>query len=698
MMHAIDSGERNEKMKIQEHSNKLETNVEAESQNFGIGDASVVIEILRNRLYQNKVQTLVQEYICNARDAMREVSKGNEFEVTVPTRLNPVFKVRDFGPGISPSRMQGVFVMYGSSTKRGTNGQTGGFGLGAKSGWAYTDSFTIVSIVDGVRRTYIAHTGVNNNGRLDLVATDQTNEANGTEIQVAVKPNDVDEFRKAIFRATYFWKDKPVLKGELDPPTLVEGKRLSDLVEVIDLDMLPEYIRPDGYHSNPSVAVIDGIPYPINPKVIEKVESFGKLTKLLKESVIFHFGNGVVEVAASRESIADSEHTIKAIKKMADRALLEVQTHISDAFGKVKSTNEYLTTYASMSESFNVDKFAKFGGYEIVNHWITGPLLKKVRVTVVSTLNSRGRKIQKVSRTDLREAQREIKIKDFNKIFFVSKDENRIITSKRMREYLKNDTTMILVWPLTIDAGAQDSSVTYTAEYDQVIKDLNAKDFCAIQYTEEPKAPKGTNPKIIRDNTEFCIHTLGWDRHVYTTVANNTQKYFFVPMQDGSWEKYNKEELKELSKFLEENKSAKICGLAERAVKMVKGNANFLPLADYLSSYKASKDEIKFAKYKALTNDHIVHVLDGVKGINDKFLNEMVEEYKEINRTKLRVLPKILLNKVNEEKEVKEFKERDKELTTLVNESYPLLTEVQHYSRYKNELVFYINAKCKKGK
>ena len=82
-------------MKMQVHSNRLQTNVQNETQNFGIGDASVVIEILRNRLYEHKIQTLVQEYICNARDAMREVGKGNAFEVTIPTHLNPVFKVRD---------------------------------------------------------------------------------------------------------------------------------------------------------------------------------------------------------------------------------------------------------------------------------------------------------------------------------------------------------------------------------------------------------------------------------------------------------------------------------------------------------------------------------------------------------------------------------------------------------------------------
>ena len=124
---AIDKGNTGRyEMKMQAHDNALETNAEVQSQDFGIGDASVVIEILRNRLYQHKIRTLTQEYMCNGRDAQRENKSKKRLVVTVPNRITPVFKVRDFGPGITPDRMAKVFVLYGASTKRGTNGQTGG--------------------------------------------------------------------------------------------------------------------------------------------------------------------------------------------------------------------------------------------------------------------------------------------------------------------------------------------------------------------------------------------------------------------------------------------------------------------------------------------------------------------------------------------------------------------------------------------
>ena len=186
-------------MKLFEHSNTLQTNVQGETQSFGIQDCSVIIEILRNKIYSHKIRTLTQEYISNAFDSHRELGKkDNKFDITVPTALNPVLKIRDYGPGVNPQRMSQVFIMYGSSTKRENNNEIGGLGLGAKSAFSYSDSFSIVTFVDGTKRSYVAHIGANNQGRLDLVAVEETKEENGTEIQIAVKPYDVNKFRDAV--------------------------------------------------------------------------------------------------------------------------------------------------------------------------------------------------------------------------------------------------------------------------------------------------------------------------------------------------------------------------------------------------------------------------------------------------------------------------------------------------------------------
>jgi len=122
-------------MIINNNAVKIDSNVEpSKALNFGISDVRLVVDIL-SKLYAYPIRTLVQEYICNGRDAMREAGTWGKLpiEITVPNSLDPVFKVRDFGVGISPDRMENIFVNYGSSTKRNTNTQTGGFGIGAKS-------------------------------------------------------------------------------------------------------------------------------------------------------------------------------------------------------------------------------------------------------------------------------------------------------------------------------------------------------------------------------------------------------------------------------------------------------------------------------------------------------------------------------------------------------------------------------------
>lgn len=694
-------------MRLQEHNNKLETNVEAESQDFSIGDPSVIIAMLRNNMYAYKARTLVQEYLCNARDAMREAGKGNEFTITVPTRLNPVFKVRDYGLGITPERMANVFVRYGASTKRKDNSQTGGFGIGAKSAWSYTDSFTIISVVDGVKRSYVAHIGVNNQGRLDLISTDETTEKNGTEIQIAVKPNDIEEFREAIFRATYFWTDQPKLKGELHPPELIKGDVISDLLEIVDSNMLPSYVQ--GYNDNIMV-VIDGIPYPLSQDLMNKIKPLCELRALVRKKIMLYFGNGVVEVAASRESIADSKLTVVALEKLGKRALLEAKTFISNAFGAVKDTSEYLQTYAKLSKLFDVDEFAKYGDYSITSQRITNPTFKKLKITIAHCMGKYGRgKVDRVTKDELTEARKEIELCLLPHLFYVATQESKVIQNKRLREYFKTNTHAVLIEVLNTSVPEKDAKgqpvldkdnkqvykpVSYPAEFKQIIGELAAKDFASITYVDPPKEAK---VKVKREDTEICLHPVygsryNGGRYKYTTLAKNTQKWIYVQLADGgSWPRH-KETLQTLQDFTWATETTQVCGIAERGCKMVEGDPNFILLTDWLKHFKVTNELVLAAKFTFKKNDGIVNILKELKGIEDDFLLEMLREYADIAKSKVCEVPKLIADKIAENKEVKDFKEADAKFAKLVKDDYSLVTECGHYAN-KKELAFYINAK-----
>ena len=197
----------------QENASNLVTNVNTDSAEFGIADMSIVINLLTN-LYSKPKQTLTQEYLCNARDANRESKSKKPIEVFCPTTFKPLLRIRDYGPGLSPDRIKNVFLYYGKSTKNKSNKQTGGFGIGGKSAWAYTDSFLIHSYHNGVKYTYAAVKD-GTNPTLNLIDSSSTTESNGVCVEIAVDPKDIRDFQSAVIRATKFWsKDETLTKNE----------------------------------------------------------------------------------------------------------------------------------------------------------------------------------------------------------------------------------------------------------------------------------------------------------------------------------------------------------------------------------------------------------------------------------------------------------------------------------------------------
>lgn len=278
--------------------------------NYGVKDPSVIFDILCNTMYNNPLRTMVQEYMCNARDAHREVGTPTRpIEVTLPTRINGHLRIRDFGPGLSPQRMETVFVFLGESTKRDSDTQTGGFGIGAKVGWAYGDSFQIVSCHEGTVRTYLAFMGDGNIGKLSLLKEETTEEPNGVEIQIRIKDGDNYKVENAVNRACYFWRTQPIVHNREYQFTPYDGPRTRAVL-----------CNPPFDSSNP-VAVIDGIPYIMDSNVTEVAKY-----KVLNDKIpCLFFATGQVDLAASRENMRYTEKTLNAIRTLTQSVVADVE-------------------------------------------------------------------------------------------------------------------------------------------------------------------------------------------------------------------------------------------------------------------------------------------------------------------------------------------------------------------------------------
>ena len=148
---------------------------------FSIAQNAFMAELLSRKLYTNPALAVVRELICNALDASL-----NRVDVVLPSALNPTFTVRDYGTGLSKEDMMYLYSTYGFSTKRSDNTQIGGFGVGSKSPFALTDTFTVSSVYQGVRTDYVCY---KDNGfpKIKEVQSAHTDEHNGLCVSVPIK-------------------------------------------------------------------------------------------------------------------------------------------------------------------------------------------------------------------------------------------------------------------------------------------------------------------------------------------------------------------------------------------------------------------------------------------------------------------------------------------------------------------------------
>lgn len=154
-------------MKLQFNTSPTIASEEMEVSRMGVADGAgdMLSSYLRDKIYTDKVLACVRETITNARD------EHVKFGVTAPvevklSKINQefVWSVRDYAKGLSETNIRTIFGMYGGSDKRGNNDQVGGFGIGALSPFAVSDSFYVTSYHEGFKTQYACILGAGSHG------------------------------------------------------------------------------------------------------------------------------------------------------------------------------------------------------------------------------------------------------------------------------------------------------------------------------------------------------------------------------------------------------------------------------------------------------------------------------------------------------------------------------------------------------
>ena len=359
-------------------------------------DTHIIFEILRDKMYSDKIGAVCREIASNSRDANREAGRKDvpiTIEIVKPHKFASIghttIVFHDNGIGITPDRMADVFIKYASSTKNDSNEQTGGFGLGAKTPFAYSDTFTVVTVCDwaepiyetrkvqeiisqeqydedlenGVAHvlpegdimvkpeegevvilvkktevvgyhpekrmeyTYNAIIDESNKGKMVLFTKEETTEDTGTKIVVPIK-NDSDrhQFEKKSMYYTQFWGKGVEYKGFY--------KTVKDIDYVIDEKKFA-IVKMDTDASYG--LLIDGINYPLNQSEVG-INDSGVGSNY---TILLRFETGELTISANREAVQYDEETVTAIKKRIE--------HIKDRISAL--TQKYIKTLPTYYEA-----------------------------------------------------------------------------------------------------------------------------------------------------------------------------------------------------------------------------------------------------------------------------------------------------------------------------------------------------------
>ena len=351
-------------MKLKFQKSQIEVNGNITEMNFNIKgeDMGLILEILRSKMYSNPIAAISREISSNSRDANRENKKSNipieiGFRQSIFNQDITTVYFKDFGPGISEERMADVFVNYGSSTKRISNTQTGGYGLGAKTPFAYTDNFTITTVVDKTRYTYIAAIEGNKSGKIYLMEKESTDEENGTEISIPIESKDQRTFEEEIISTVCFWKTLPTLKN-------FRNQSFYRFPEISEFTITEKDYNVN-FSSN-CVVLVDEIPYFMEmTELLEKIK-IGRTYYLRNKIIIIPVKTGEISISANRETIHWDEITIKKITKKVrdyiDKITKEIQEKIDNEANLFDATCLYNQIKNKMSPemSFLSELMVKF--------------------------------------------------------------------------------------------------------------------------------------------------------------------------------------------------------------------------------------------------------------------------------------------------------------------------------------------------
>ena len=302
-------------MKIEENTRQIITNTD-NSHEFTIQNNAKMFQILSDKIYTYKVAAIVREISCNAYDSHIEAGiPDTPFKVVLPNSLHEYFEIEDFGVGLDEEQVYNIYTSYGTSTKSNSNAVIGAFGLGSKTPFAYTTSFTIQTRKDGVEYLFNAYIGNAGAPTCSLLRKRDTDEPNGVKIKIPVKTHHCDLFKRECKFILSFFPTRPEVVGHDFEFDFTE-EQIAEINHG-DLTILDtSSVTSEMYQNKQIYAVMGTVCYPVQMQDIvsgigdRRASYLRNITNIAStddKSAFLKFDIGELDVNASREGLSIEE-------------------------------------------------------------------------------------------------------------------------------------------------------------------------------------------------------------------------------------------------------------------------------------------------------------------------------------------------------------------------------------------------------
>lgn len=285
-----------------------------------ISENADFFHMLSATLYSNQKLAVIREVLCNANDA--HIAAGcTETPIKVSFEEGQM-TIQDFGKGIPHDKMGEIYGRYGESTKLNDGNQTGGFGLGSKAPWAYTEQFTVVSTHAGTRTIYnLSKSSAEVSGKPGIIPLiNFPSQESGLIVKIPIKADDKHKFISYIHNVVKYGEMNVVLNGGI--LTTLEFSKAGS----------PFYLCNDDFFDKYGVFVRYGnVVYPVDLTHEAIVTVRAKVSDLLRNklglrSLVLLAEPNTITVTPSRESLSMQTKTIATVKGLLEKFVEEFQT------------------------------------------------------------------------------------------------------------------------------------------------------------------------------------------------------------------------------------------------------------------------------------------------------------------------------------------------------------------------------------